>query len=310
MGTPEFAAVSLFKLINSGHEIIGVITQPDRPKGRGMELQASEVKKLAIQSNLPVWQPEKVAASQFLDIFHELRPDLVIVVAFGQKIPAEILFEPKFGCINVHGSILPKYRGAAPIQWSVLNGDPVAGVTTMFMDEGWDTGDIIFQETTDINPDENFLQLYQRLAEIGGDLLVKTVNDLETGVAPRIPQNSALATFAPRLKPELQRLDWTEPAEQIHNKARVFAPSPGLETNLNQERLKIIETKISETFSENSGDPGQIMQIVKNQGILVATGDRPIMITKIQPTGKKVMSATEFSNGRRLKNGMSFTESV
>ena len=309
MGTPEFAAVSLLKLINSGHELIGVVTQPDRPKGRGMELQASEVKRLALQSNLPLWQPEKVATPDFLKIFRELKPELVIVVAFGQKIPAEILFEPKFGCINVHGSLLPEYRGAAPIQWSVLNGDERTGVTTMFMDEGWDTGDIIFQEETDIDPDENFLELYQRLAQIGGDLLIKTVNTLEEGVAPRVPQQNELATFAPRLKPELQKLNWAEPAGVIHNKTRVFAPSPGVETNLNQERLKIIETKIPDSFSEN-GEPGQIIQIVKNMGILVATGDKPIIITKIQPAGKKVMSAWEFSNGRRLKTGMSFAECV
>lgn len=308
MGTPAFAGVSLEHLLQSSHEIIGVVTQPDRPKGRGMELQPSEVKKVAVEHQLKVWQPEKVAAPDFLTIFKNLNPDLVIVVAFGQKIPAEILFCPRYGCINVHGSLLPQYRGAAPIQWSILNGDSKTGVTTMYMDEGWDTGDIIYQAETIIHPDENFASLYTRLSEIGGELLVKTVQDIETGIAPRQKQDPALATTAPKLKPEQQRITWTAPAVTIHNLVRTLAPLPGAETYLNNERFKIIETQIVPDCScyDASIEPGSILQIVKKQGMIVACGDGPLLITKMQPSGKRVMTAQDCANGRCLKCGMLF----
>lgn len=310
MGTPEFAAESLRQLILSGTPVIGVVTQPDKPKGRGMELQPSEVKVLALENNLPVWQPEAVSKPEFLNVFQELHPDLVVVVAFGQKIPAEILFGPRFGCINVHGSLLPKYRGAAPIQWSIVNGDPVTGVTTMYMDEGWDTGDIIYQGTLAIEPNENLAGLYTRLARQGGELLVKTVTDITAGVAPRIPQDPVLATSAPKLKPELQKLRWSDSAARIHNLVRVFAPAPGMETILNQERLKIIETDIADLLPANSGTPGEIIAFVKNRGMVVSTGDAPILISKVQPVGKRVMTGSEFSNGRRLQAGMHFEINV
>jgi methionyl-tRNA formyltransferase len=310
MGTPEFAAESLQQLIFSGVQVIGVVTQPDKPKGRGLELQPSEVKSLALANHLPVWQPEAIASPEFLKVFQELRPDLVVVVAFGQKIPAEILFGSPYGCINVHGSLLPKYRGAAPIQWSILNGDTVTGITTMYMDEGWDTGDIIHQSTLAIDPDENLASLYSRLAKLGGELLVKTVADIAAGVAPRIPQDPALATTAPKLKPELQKLHWNDPAARIHNLVRVFAPAPGMETILHQERLKIIETDRNHLPYRNSGTPGEIIALVKNRGIVVSTGDVPILISKVQPVGKRVMSGSEFSNGRRLETGMHFEMNV
>ncbi|HBE78881.1 MAG TPA: methionyl-tRNA formyltransferase [Firmicutes bacterium] len=315
MGTPCFAGVSLEHLVQSGHELLGVVTQPDRPKGRGMILQPCEVKQIALKHQLPVWQPEKVATPEFLDLFHRLNPDLVIVVAFGQKIPTEILFGPKFGCINVHGSLLPKYRGAAPIQWSILNGDPETGVTTMYMDEGWDTGDLIYQERTAIGPDENFACLYDRLAEIGGRLLVKTVQDIAAGKAPRIKQDPSLATLAPKLKAEQQQINWSEPAKKIHNLIRTLAPLPGAETYLNNERLKIMETQISTdgfclylgpNLQGGKREPGTILQVVKKQGLLVACGDGPLLITKMQPAGKKVMSALECANGRCLQCGMLF----
>lgn len=306
MGTPEFAAESLRQLIESGASIIGVVTQPDKPKGRGMELRPSEVKVLALENKLPVWQPESVSSPEFLEIFRELGPDMVVVVAFGQKIPAEILFGTRFGCINVHGSLLPKYRGAAPVQWSIINGDSETGVTTMYMDEGWDTGDIIYQSALAIDANENLASLYGRLANLGGKVLVKTVADIAAGVAPRIPQDPALATKAPKLKPELQKLHWSDPAARIHNLVRVFAPDPGMETIFNQERLKIIETNIDHLPWDNSQNPGEIIALVKNRGIVVSTGDYPMMITKVQPVGKRIMSGSEFANGRRLKTGMHF----
>ncbi len=312
MGTPAFAAASLEALLlHDRFEIAGVVTQPDRPKGRGMALQPSEVKVVATRAGLPLWQPERVADAQFLEIFAQLDPDVVVVVAFGQKIPAPILFGPKYGCINVHGSLLPKYRGAAPIQWSILNGDSDAGVTTMYMDEGWDTGDIIYQQQLTINPDENFADLYQRMAALGGELLVKTLQDVAAGTAPRIRQDNRFATLAPKLKPELERIDWTGSARSIHNLIRVLAPAPGAETFLNDERLKIVESRLAQDQEQETAfpaeRPGQIVRIAKEAGIIVAAGDNcQLIITKVHPVGKKVMTATDFANGRRLKPGMVF----
>jgi methionyl-tRNA formyltransferase len=308
MGTPQFAGVSLEHLMDGGENLLGVVTQPDRPRGRGMDLLPSEVKRVALKHQLPVWQPERVAAPDFIDLFNSLAPDLVVVVAFGQKIPPEILFGPKHGCINVHGSLLPKYRGAAPIQWSILNGDLETGVTTMYMDEGWDTGDIIYQEPTAIGPDENFGSLYARLAEIGGKLLLKTVHDIAAGTAPRLQQDHSRATVAPKIKPAQQLIHWSDGAAAIHNLVRTLAPLPGAETNLNNERLKIIETQMTNGHfaSEHPAAPGAVLQIVKKQGVMVACGDRPLIITKLQPAGKKVMSALDYANGRHLKCGMLF----
>lgn len=310
MGTPEFAAVSLKALLQAGHEICGVVTQPDRPSGRGMTLKPSEVKQVALEQRLPLWQPEKVDTPEFIALFRDLQPQVVVVVAFGQKIPAPILFEPKFGCINVHGSILPQYRGAAPIQWSVLNGDHTAGVTVMYMDEGWDTGDIITQATLPVSPADNFGEVYRKLAELGGTLLAQTLTAVADGVAPRIPQDATLATKAPKLKPELKLLNWSEAAERIHNVVRVFAPAPGAETYCGAERLKILKTSIGEIIPETIMTPGTILQIVKKQGILVATGTQPLWIHEVQPNGKKAMAATDFANGRHLVPGMVFGQSA
>jgi methionyl-tRNA formyltransferase len=306
MGTPEFAALSLQALLQSGREICGVVTQPDRPGGRGLELKPSAVKQVALAQQLPLWQPEKVNTPEFIALFRQLRPTVVVVVAFGQKIPAPILFEPELGCINVHGSLLPRYRGAAPIQWAVLNGDPTAGVTTMYMDEGWDTGDIIAQAAIAVNFEENFGELYHRLADLGGALLTTTLTALEDRTAPRIPQNPAIATGAPKLKPELKVINWVEPAERIHNVVRVWAPAPGAETYLATERLKIIKTSISEVVPETAAAPGTILQIGKKQGILVATGTQPLWLREVQPVGKKLMTAAAYANGRHLVPGMAF----
>lgn len=307
MGTPEFAAASLGRLLTANFSIVGVVTQPDRPKGRGMALQPSPVKQMAIQNGLRVWQPQQVDGEEFLAIYRGLRPDLVVVVAFGQKIPSEILFGPKYGCINVHGSLLPKYRGADPIRRALLNGDRITGITTMHMNEGWDTGDIILQEELEIGGDENFGSLYCRLAELGGELLVKTIEALLAGEAPRIPQDEQSASKAFKIKPEQYRIDWNEPAAKIHNLVRALAPSPGAETYFNNERLKILETRMidpAECHIIKGCGPGGILRIIKNEGMLVLTGDRPLLITKMQPAGKRVMSANDCANGRCIREGM------
>jgi methionyl-tRNA formyltransferase len=197
MGTPRFAALALQAVLDAGFSVNAVVTQPDRPKGRGLQLVSSDVKELALLHSLPVWQPERVTDPDFMKFFNELKPDLVVVVAFGQKIPVEILITPRYGCINLHGSLLPKYRGAAPIQYALLNGDSETGVTTMYLNEGWDTGDIILQSKTTINPDENFALLYERLARIGGELLVDTIRAISAGNPPRLRQDDQAASFAP-----------------------------------------------------------------------------------------------------------------
>lgn len=304
MGTPSFAANNLTELLAKQHEIIGVVTQPDRPQGRGMKSTPSETKIVALKAGLPLYQPEQINSPEFLEIYRELAPDMVVVVAFGQKIPAEILFGSKYGCINVHGSVLPKYRGAAPVQWSILNGDSTAGVTTMYMDEGWDTGDIIYQAETPVGTNENFGELYERLSILGAELLSKTIDDLQAGKAPRIKQDESLVVKAPKLKKEWQKLDWNMNSQVICNRVRVFAPLPGAETNFGEERLKIME--VSPADYSGNGNPGEILEIVKKQGILVATADGALMITKVQPNGKKVMSALDYANGRRLQPGMVF----
>lgn len=309
MGTPEFAAVSLTQLLADNFEIAGVVTQPDRPKGRGMNLQPSPVKKVAMEKGIPVWQPQQIDSQEFIPVFRELRPEMVIVVAFGQKLPAEILDGSEHGCINVHGSLLPKYRGADPIRRTLLNGDRITGITTMHMSEGWDTGDIIYQEELEISADENFGSLYFRLAELGGKLLIRTINAILVGDAPRVPQDHRLATKALKISPEQYQINWEEPAEKIHNLIRALAPSPGAETIFGSERLKILETRMIDPSASNIINrckPGEISGIIKNQGLLVATGDQLLLLTKIQPSGKRVMLATEYANGRCLKPGMSF----
>ncbi len=306
MGTPEFAAISLEHLI-ANFEIVGVVTQPDRPKGRGMSLYPSPVKQIAIQKGLPIWQPQQINSKEFISIFRQLHPDLVVVVAFGQMVPTEILYEPQHGCINVHGSLLPKYRGADPIRRTLLNGDRITGITTMYLNEGWDTGDIIFKEELEISSDENFGSLYCRMAELGGKLLIKTVQAILAGNAPRVPQDDRLATKALKVKPEQYRINWEEPAEKIHNLVRALAPSPGAETFFNSERLKILETRMidpAECHIIKGCGPGGILGIVKNQGLLVATCSQPLLLTKMQPAGKRLMTATECANGRCIKEGM------
>lgn len=309
MGTPQFAAVSLRALLKDGWDLIGVVTQPDKPKGRGLRLQASEVKSVTVEAGLRLWQPAKVLDPEFISVFQQLKPELVVVVAFGQKIPETILFGPKFGCINLHGSLLPQYRGAAPVQWSILNGDRTTGITTMYMDQGWDTGDMIYQQKVTIGPDENFSELYERLANLGAGLLVKTVRDIAAQKAPRIPQDDNLATLAPKPPIGWRQLDWSLSAEVIHNRVRAFAPIPGCETNFNDERLKIIRTQRID-YDVKGDEFGKIFGIIKNQGIVINAGGEPLLITQVQPAGKKIMTAFDYANGKRIQTGMFFKQNV
>lgn len=305
MGTPAFALPSLQALYDAGHELVGVFTQPDRPAGRGKKITASPVKLLAEQLKLPIFQPDRLKAPANVKIIKELAPECIIVVAYGQILSKEILDIPRYGCVNVHASLLPAYRGAAPIHWAVINGETKTGVTTMLMDEGLDTGDMLLTAEYAISSTATTGEVHDALAELGAQTLLKTLNGLEQGtIKPKKqPQES---TYAPLLKREDERLDWSWSAWTIHNRIRGLNPWPGAFTTFRGEQVKIWRSKMIEDESVlNSSTgvrPGQILASSPN-GLLVMTGDGKLEITELQPAGKKRMSASDFFNGRRVKIG-------
>ena len=246
MGTPDFAKESLEAVYNAGYEILGVVTNPDKPKGRGMKMMASPVKEFAIEKNIKIYQPLKVKNNiEFIQEIKDLNPDIICVVAYGKIVPKEILEIPKLGCINVHGSLLPRYRGAAPIQWAILNGDKTTGITTMYMDIGMDTGDMILKEEVDIGEDETTGELWERLSKIGGNLLVETLKEIEKGIAPREKQGNDY-TLAPMLNKEMAKIDWeNKTAEEIKNLVRGLNPIMGAYTFLNGKKIKFWKVSIA-----------------------------------------------------------------
>ena len=254
MGTPEFAVPSLKALVGAGHEICGVFTQPDKPKNRGMKLQEPPVKEYALSIGLPVFQPAKVRDGEALGILQALNPDLIAVAAYGKILPVDILALPRLGCVNVHSSLLPKYRGAAPINWAILNGEDETGVTIMYMAEGMDTGDILTQAKTPIGLNENAAQLFVRLADIGAGLLVETVAALEAGKVSPVPQDSARASYAPMLSKEQSPLDWTRSARQLHDHVRGLYPWPSALMVLVGIRCKVLQTALA--GGGGGGKPG------------------------------------------------------
>ena len=239
MGTPDFAKASLEAIYNAGHEIVGVVTNPDKPKGRGMKMIASPVKEYALSKNLKIYQPEKVRNNtEFIEEIKLLQPEVICVVAYGKILPKEILEIPKSGCINVHGSLLPKYRGAAPIQWAVINGEKETGITTMYMDVGMDTGDMILKEKVEIGEDETTGELWERLSKVGANLLVKTLEEIEDGTAPRIPQGEDF-TMAPMLEKEMSKIDWNnKTAREIKNLVRGLNPIMGTYSFFENKKYK------------------------------------------------------------------------
>ena len=297
MGTPEFAVPSLDRLLKDGYTVAGVFTQPDKPKGRGHKLAPPPVKELAMQHGLPVYQPEKMRDGQALAILRELAPELIVVVAYGKILPKDILELPKYGCINLHGSLLPKYRGAAPIQWSVLNGDPVGGVTTMYMAEGLDSGDMILSRSTPIGGDETSGELYGRLAEIGAQLLSETVMLIAEGKAPRIPQDDAAATHAPMLQKDQALIDWTKPAGQLHNLIRGMHPWPVAHTLLEGKPLKVHKAAVA----EGSGPAGCVLD---EKRMIVACGQGALELVEIQAEGSRRMTAADYLRGHPVKKGV------
>lgn len=294
MGTPEFAEASLQKLLETDHQIIGVFTQPDKPKGRGYKLVAPPVKELALAHNIPVFQPQKMRDGTALEILQELQPDLIAVVAYGKILPKEILELPRYGCINVHGSLLPKYRGAGPIQWSVINGESVTGVTTMYMGEGLDTGDMILKKETPIGENETYGELHDRLKEIGAQALVETIELIEQGKAPREVQDDSLSSYAPMLDKQIARLDFTKDAQTLHNLIRGLSPWPVAHTTVDGKLLKVHRA----VLASGKGQPGEVIDSKK---FIVACKEGALELLEVQLEGGKRMKGEDFLRGRKPK---------
>ena len=306
MGTPDFAKESLEAIYNAGYEILGVVTNPDRPKGRGMKLVASPVKEFAISKNLKIYQPEKVRNNvEFIEEMKTLEPDVICVVAYGKILPQEILDIPRLGCINVHGSLLPKYRGAAPIQWAVLNGDKVTGITTMYMDIGMDTGDMILKEKVEIGPDETTGELWDRLSKVGGELLVKTLEQIENGTAPRIPQSDDF-TMAPMLEKEMSKIDWNnKSASDIKNLVRGLDPIMGTYSFLDGKKIKI--WKVDVLSNDNSNvENGTVIKADSKDGLYIKAKEGIIKVLEIQGENAKRMSVQDFLRGNNIEVGAKF----
>lgn len=303
MGTPDFARDSLEALYNANHNIIGIVTNPDRPKGRGMKMIASPVKDFGIQKKLKVYQPEKVKNNiEFIQTIKELNPDIICVVAYGKILPKEILDIPRLGCVNLHGSILPQYRGAAPIQWAVLNGDKETGVTTIYMDEEMDAGDIILTQVVEIGDNETTGELWQKLSKIGAKLLVETVEKIETGTAPRKKQPKEY-TIAPMLNKEMSKINWNSmKSDVIKNLVRGLNPIMGTYTMYQNKKIKIWRVEISkEDFK--SGTPGEILIANDKEGLTIKTLDGSIKVLEIQGENAKRMNICDFLRGNKLEVG-------
>ena len=299
MGTPDFAEASLRKLIDERFDVVGVFTQPDKPQNRGMKLVPPPVKVLAESAGIPVYQPERMRTGEAMDILRALRPDILAVVAYGKILPQEMLELPKYGAVNVHGSLLPKYRGAAPIQWAVLNGDQTTGVSTMFLSAGMDEGDVILSRETAIGEQETAGELFDRLALMGADLLVETLRAIEAGTAPRTPQNHAEATYTRQLTKELCPIDWTRTPREIVKHVCGLSPWPVATTQLQGTDFKIHKAEIAEGTTDAA--PGTVVAAGK-QGVEVACGNGGVVrILELQVAGKKRMAAGDYLLGHPMQ---------
>ncbi len=292
MGTPDFAVPCLQALLDAGHAVCGVFTQPDKPKGRGYALAPPPVKELALERGIPVYQPATLRTPETAALVASLLPEVIVVVAYGKLLPKEILQLPPHGCINVHASLLPKYRGAAPIQWAVINGDEVTGVATMQMDEGLDTGDILLVEKTKIGENETSGELFDRLCELGAQVLVETLRQLEAGTLERRPQGNEGASYAPMLSRELSVIDWSRSAREIHNLVRGLSPWPVASSVYQGKRIKIYQTQVS---GKESGEPGQVLP---GKDFLVCCGQNTALkLMTVQYEGGKRMDGSDFLRG-------------
>lgn len=304
MGTPDFARESLEALYNNGYEILGVVTNPDKPKGRGMKMVASPVKEFALEKGLKIYQPEKVRNNEeFINEIKDLKPDVICVVAYGKILPQEILDIPEKGCINVHGSLLPKYRGAAPIQWAVLNGDKTTGITTMYMGAGMDTGDMILKQEVEIGEDETTGKLWERLSKIGSELLVETLKQIEAGTAPRIPQGVDF-TMAPMLDKEMAKIDWeNKTAQEIKNLVRGLNPIMGAYTFLNGKKIKFWKVQVANDIGTDGDIPvinGTVIISDPKDGIYIKTKEGILKVLEIQGENAKRMSIQDYLRGNSI----------
>jgi methionyl-tRNA formyltransferase len=302
LGTPDFAVHSLRELTESKHEVVLVATQPDRPKGRGMKVQPSPVKCFASERYIPIVQPEELPDASLQKALNKTQPDALVVVAYGLKIPLELLNWQPYGVINVHGSILPKYRGAAPMQRAIMNGDCEIGVTTMLMNEGWDTGDILLKEVTVLDAEDNFGIVHDRLAKLGAKLLVRTLDGLLDGTIIPIRQDDSLASIAPKIRDADRWLDWSRTAWELHNQIRALSPVPGAITTCKQCKFRIWQSKWLRWEGELISAPyGSIISEEKGVGLWIQTGDQPLLITELQAEGGKRMPVHAYLAGHNLE---------
>lgn len=306
MGTPTFAVPSLRLLIEKHYEIVAVVTQPDRPKGRKRVLTPPPVKEAALELGIPVLQPEKMRSAEAVEQIAAYKPDLIITAAYGQILPKAVLELPKLGCINVHGSLLPKYRGGAPIQRSIINGEEETGVTIMYMAEGLDTGDMISSVVLPITEEDTSGTMFEKLSIAGAELLLETLPKLIAGEIKAVPQNNDLATYAPNLTREDERIDWQSSARQIFNQIRGLSPMAGAFTYLNGEVFKVWEATVSkEQVGDGKQASGAILQAT-SEGILVQTGEGQLILKQVQPAGKRMMKVADWIQGARSIVGQVF----
>ena len=302
LGTPAFAVPTLVRMVEAGHQVLAVVTQPDRPRGRGQRPSPPPVKEAAARMGLPVYQPERVRLPEAVEFLRALAPEAMVVVGYGQIIPQSVIDLAPLGIVNVHASLLPRYRGAGPVQWAILNGETRTGVTTMRIDAGLDTGDMLLQTETEIGPDENAVELAQRLAAMGADLLVETLSGLAAGAIVPQKQDSSQATYARLLKKEDGLIDWSQPAQSLHNRVRGLQPWPGAYTTFRGQTLHIWKTRPAPgprpRPAEAAGTPPGRVSAVKP--LVVRCGSSALELLEVQLEGRKRISAADFANGQRL----------
>ena len=301
MGTPDFAVFSLKALIEAGHEIVGVLSQPDKPKGRGYTLTPPPVKVAALEAGIPVYQPTTLKDEAFAALLSELDPEIIVVVAYGKILPESVLRYPTYGCVNVHGSLLPEYRGAAPMQRAIIDGRSVTGITTMYMDVGLDTGDMLLREELPIDDSDNFETIHDKLGALGASLIVRTLDALEKGECPRIPQEESGATYAAKITKEDCLIDFSQSARAVHNQIRGLSPIPLTFTHTPDGKLlKVTRAQIREEETV-LGEPGLVLST--DDGITIACGRGALTILGVLPEGKPRMSASDFVRGRKIGVG-------
>lgn len=305
MGTPDFAVYSLKALVEAGHEIVGVVTQGDKPKGRGYVLTPPPVKAYALEQGLTVYQPATLKNGAFDAEIAAMAPDLIVVVAFGKILPQSVLDAPRFGCINVHGSLLPAYRGAAPMQRAIMEGQPKTGITTMYMAAGLDTGDMLMKSEVDILEDDNFETVHDKLAATGADTLLRTIDALENGTLTAVPQDDSLATYAAKIEKSDCLIDFNQPVKQVHDVIRGLSPMPLAFTHTPDGRLLKVPAARRLKYEGRYGVPGTVLSLdtSKNGGIEVACADGTLLITRVTPEGKGQMSAADYIRGRKIRVG-------